>query len=336
MQIIPLIRELREKSKRNHRRDAIAIWNEKDRLDGKITDAFVFIMRTTGCRWAKISGCSMCGYYNDTNPAISEEDLISQVDYASSKYTGQKIVKIFTSGSFFDDEEVPKAVRMRVYDAFADADRIIVETRPEFIDENTIQEIQQAGNIMVALGLESANNETLMYRINKGFSVEHYIKASKKLISNKTPIKTYLLLKPPFMTEKQAIEEAAESAKFAAKYSEVISINPMNIQNNTLVEYLWRKGEYRAPWLWSLLEVLKRTVELPAEIVSFPTAAGTHRGAHNCGKCDEKIVKKIVDFSLTQDPQYLNDADEISCECRKIWEKIVATEDYLWDYSVNL
>ncbi|EDY34686.1 hypothetical protein ABOONEI_932 [Aciduliprofundum boonei T469] len=134
------------------------------------------------------------------------------------------------------------------------------------------------------------------------------------------------------MSERQAIEEAIYSVEFASQYSEIVSVNPMNIQNYTLVEYLWRRGEYRAPWLWSVVEVLKRTANLDADVVSFPTAGGKTRGAHNCGKCDEKVLKAIENFSLTQN---LASLENLSCSCKERWRKIVNYEDYLWDYSIN-
>ncbi len=327
-----IIRDLRNRANRRDKRNLISVWSEKERFKNKIVDSLVIILRTKGCRWAYHSGCSMCGYFNDTNTKIKEEDLINQINEAREKYNGEKVIKIFTSGSFLDDWEVPPKVREYAYDVFKNADRIIVESRPEFVTEEKAKIMSNKGNIMVALGLESANNETLLHRINKGFTIEDYIKAAKILMEQDVPIKTYILLKPPFMTERQAIEEAVYSVEFACRYSEIVSVNPMNIQNYTLVEYLWRRGEYRAPWLWSVVEVLKRTYNVDADVISFPTAGGKVRGAHNCGKCDERVLKAIEDFSLTQDIKFL---ENLNCDCIERWKKIVNYEDYLWDYSIN-
>jgi len=326
------IRELRKRANRRDKRGLISAWSEKDRFQGKVVDSFVIILRTKGCRWAYHSGCSMCGYFNDTNPKMKEEDLLNQINEAFEKYKDEEVVKVFTSGSFLDDWEVPPNVQNALYEKFSSAKRIIVESRPEYVTREKTRELAEMGNIMVALGLESANNETLIKRINKGFKVEDYVKAAEILKEFDIPIKTYILLKPPFMTERQAIEEAIYSVRFASSYSEIISVNPMNIQNYTLVEYLWRRGEYRAPWLWSVVEVLKRTAQLDADVVSFPTAGGKARGAHNCGKCDEKVLKAIENFSLKQDIAYLENLD---CPCKERWKKIVDYEDYLWDYSIN-
>ncbi|ADD08631.1 archaeosine biosynthesis radical SAM protein RaSEA [Candidatus Aciduliprofundum boonei] len=326
------IRELRKRAKREDKRNLISVWSEKDRLQGRIVDSFVIILRTKGCRWAYHSGCSMCGYFNDTNPRMSDEDLLNQINEAFEKYKNEEVVKVFTSGSFLDDWEVPPKIQNALYDKFSSAKRIIVESRPEYVTREKAKKIAERGNIMVALGLESANNETLRKRINKGFKVEDYVRAAEILNEFDIPVKTYILLKPPFMSERQAIEEAIYSVEFASQYSEIVSVNPMNIQNYTLVEYLWRRGEYRAPWLWSVVEVLKRTANLDADVVSFPTAGGKTRGAHNCGKCDEKVLKAIENFSLTQN---LESLENLNCSCKERWRKIVNYEDYLWDYSIN-
>ncbi len=329
--VVKLITQLRREGRRTERKNLIGAWTERDRLNGEVVDSFVIILRTSGCKWAKISGCSMCGYYNDTSPEISEDDLMNQIREAKSRYRGEKLVKIYTSGSFLDDNEVPARVQEEILREFSSAERVIVESRPEFVNKDKIEFLRGFGNVMVALGLESANDKTLIFRINKGFLVRHYVKAATRLNEAKIPVKTYILLKPPFMSEGEAILEAVKSIEFASQYSEQISLNPMNIQRNTLVEYLWSRGEYRPPWLWSVVEVLERT-HGAGEIVSYPTAGGTKRGAHNCGKCDDRVLKAIYEYSWHQDLSYLQDLD---CKCRELWRRIVKYGPYLWDYSAE-
>ncbi|PNX45885.1 MAG: radical SAM protein, partial [Thermoplasmata archaeon M9B1D] len=47
-------------------KEPVSFWSEKDILNKKVVDAFVIILRTRGCSWALKSGCSMCGYFNDS------------------------------------------------------------------------------------------------------------------------------------------------------------------------------------------------------------------------------------------------------------------------------
>ena len=320
------IKKIREDVRRKDKpRKYIAAWQEEDWYNGK-KDAFTIILRSSGCRWALQSGCSMCGYYNDTNKnKVDYDSIITQINNASEKYDKEKIVKIFTSGSFFDDREIDSKAQLAILKKFKNAELVIVESRPEFITEQKMKEFSDIENLMVAIGLESANNDVLENCINKGFSVEDYVQAAKILKKFKVPLKTYLLVKPPFLTEKEAIEDAINSAKFASQYSEIISFNPVNVQNYTLVNFLWKRGKYRPPWLWSVLEILKETHKL-GTVVSYPTAGGMRKGAHNCGDCDSRVLKAIEDFSKTQNPKYLK-VDE--CECIKEWKELMNLEDFI-------
>src|SRR3989441_11617737 len=87
-------------------REIISTWTEKDLLDGKVVDAWVIIFRTRGCYWAHASGCSMCGYVNDTAVDVSDAELRHQLDSVLSRHPDQPMVKEYTSGNFFDDHEL--------------------------------------------------------------------------------------------------------------------------------------------------------------------------------------------------------------------------------------
>ena len=121
----------------------VRCWSEKDVLAGKIVDAFVIILRTKGCSWALNSGCSMCGYFNDSAwENVSDEQLLSQMKSALEKYSNEKFVKIFTSGSFLDKKEIKPKVREKILSTlYKTADKVSVESRPEYITEETLNKI---------------------------------------------------------------------------------------------------------------------------------------------------------------------------------------------------
>ncbi len=322
-----IVRSLRPKeAKEFDETKPIAMWRERDTVNGEIVDAFVLILRTRGCYWALNSGCTMCGYINDARmEPVSTENLRKQMEKVMKRYKGERVVKIFTSGSFLDPNEIAPDMQREILEDFSSADRLIIESLPEFIQESTLAKLKQP-NLEIAIGLESASDEVLERSINKSFRVKDYVRAAETLNSMEIPLKTYILLKPPFLTEKEAIEDAVRSIIFASKYSKEISLNPINIQNHTLVHHLWRRREYRAPWLWSVVEVIKRAKPEIGDVwlVSWPTAGGKERGAHNCGKCDKSVLRAIEEFSLTQD---LSVFDNLSCECRDSWEDYMKIQD---------
>ena len=124
-------------------------------------------------------------------------------------------------------------------------------------------------------------------------------------------------MKPPYLNEKDAIEDAVQSAIDAAPHVDKISINPVNVQKNTVVEKLWFRNEWTAPWLWSVVEVLERCKDLPVRVYSDPTGGGTRRGAHNCHQCNKKILEGLKKHRLGK-----GDLSGLICECKSRWEVV--------------
>lgn len=326
-------RELKKNFKPRDKGNHVKTWSEKDYLEGiGVVDAFVIILRTRGCSWAVKTGCSMCGYFNDSAwRKLSADNILSQFNMAMKNYNGEQIVKIFTSGSFLDENEMPKIALEKILLNLADKTRkISIETRPEYVTEERLKEIRKLvdkSDLEISIGLESANNKILEYSINKGFKFEDYRKAAKIIIENDLKLKTYLLVKPPFLTEREAINDCIDSAKKIMGFPGTISLNPVCIQKNTVVEYLWKNKEYRPPWLWSITEILKtlgknkkNNIRVKCDIV----AGGRERGAHNCGKCDHLVLNKIRNFSLHQNIEELKD---VYCECKEEWKEYLDLQE---------
>ncbi|MDI9646062.1 MAG: archaeosine biosynthesis radical SAM protein RaSEA [Archaeoglobales archaeon] len=294
----------------------LKFWREKERLKDEIVDCLTAIITTRGCAWNR---CYMCSYARESRQ-VSEKELIEQIDAVFKNKA--KVYKIFTSGSFFDDSELPKFVREYVARKFKEvgAEKLIVESRPEFIEEDKLSIFEDI-NLEVGIGLESADDFIREKCVNKGFKFEDFLIASKKLKSFGFRVKAYLLLKPPFLSEKEAVEDALNSIKKIESIADVVSLNLTNVQKNTLVEKLWYAGLYRPPWLWSAIEVLRKS---DLDIICDPVAAGKSRGPHNCYSCDLEVAKAIRNFSLTQDKSYL----EVYCECKRKWEVAIELENY--------
>jgi radical SAM enzyme (TIGR01210 family) len=120
------------------------------------------------------------------------------------------------------------------------------------------------------------------------------------------------------MSEGDSLNDALRSIEHISREfpGSRISINPMNIQKGTAVEKLYNRGIYKPPWLWTLVEVLLKGNEKTdsgVHLMSSPTAGGKRRGAHNCGKCDETVLRGIERFSIDNDPSHL----QIECQCRE-------------------
>jgi len=299
-----------------------ALWKEKDMASGKTVDAMVIIMRTSGCAWAKTCGCTMCGYGQASMKGVTPDDLMRQLDQALKKYDNEPFVKIYTSGSFLDDKEVPPEIRERIFDSFKGAERILFESRPEFITEDVLKTVPK--NVTIALGLESSNPEILEISVRKGFTPDDSRRAGMMIKKAGLKVRTYLLLKPLYLNEKDAIDDAISSVMFADRFSDEISVNPVNVQKFTLIERIWKKGDYRPPWIWSLIHVMKECAgSINARLMSSPSGGGTQRGVHNCGTCDKDALDAVERFSFSQN---IKDIETVSCDCKKKWNDVMAAE----------
>ena len=297
------------------------------------------VIPTRGCSWAlsESGGCSVCGYVNDSshNQPIPVQRILKEINHSLSHVDSEKPIefKLYNSGSFFDENDVPRRLRLQIIDIIRKSSNIIqlsVESRPEFL-LNNIDVVKESKKMLepikleIGVGLESSNNAILTDCLNKGSSIENYRKSVQMIRSLDIRIKSYILIKPPFLTERETINDAIKTVQDAVEIgTDVISLNPCNVQNGTLVNLLQKRDRYQPPWLWSVLYIVKiiRDRFPNLKIICEPTAAGKRRGTHNCGKCDKKVVNLIN--KIINKEQITNDFSTI-CSCYMKWKVLVET-----------
>lgn len=312
-----------------------AVWRSTDHFNGETVDTLTIIFRTSGCWWGKAGGCTMCGFvYDSAKTPPQPEELEKQLENAMQK--GERLerfmVKIFTSGSFLDKKEIPVETRKNILGKLADDERVfkvIVESRPEFVTDGILKSCLDAlGNTAfeVSIGLETSSDNIRRNSINKGFKFTDFTNAATVAGNNGVSMKAYLLLKPLFLSEKEALEDIVKTIDDVAGYAQTISINLCNVQNGTYVEQLWQRGQYRPPWLWSIVEILQRTKQKHPELVitSDPVGAGSKRGPHNCRICSRDVSDAVHLFSRTQDLSVL---EGLNCECKELWKKVLELDN---------
>jgi hypothetical protein len=317
--------------------DYIRCWSEDDVLDGKPCKALVVILKTRGCTWALAGGCTMCGYANESAwQKVTAEQLVAQFDKAWRQYAGEALVKIYTSGSFLDRHEVmpeaQRAILERIATRAVEGDvpgvrKVAFESLPGFIDADTFGPISGlVPKLEVGIGVESCNDRVLRDSVNKGHGFAAFPKAAAHCRDHGVSVKAYLMCKPPFLTEADALVDATTTIIAAAPDSDVVSLNPTNVQGRTVVDALFRRGRYRAPWLWTIVHALRdgdeavRVAGFTGILKSDVIAAGQSRGAHNCGACDERVVGYLKQYKATQERGWLNDClAKVQCRCREEW-----------------
>jgi radical SAM enzyme (TIGR01210 family) len=329
-----VMREVRARNDESHDpREPTRVWLDEDNTPDGVYDSLTIILNTGGCRWARAGGCTMCGYVAESveGGTVPHEDLMTQVEHCldherehADEPAGQ--VKIYTSGSFLDEREVPAETREAIAEAFADRDRMVVESLPDFVDREKIADFTDREiETDIAVGLETATDRIRHDCVNKYFDFAEFEEAAAEARVADAGVKAYLLMKPPFLSEQEAIADMKSSVRRCGAVDGVhtVSMNPTNVQRYTMVEDLYHAGGYRPPWLWSIAEVLEATADEECIVVSDPVGHGSDRGPHNCGECDDRVQRAIKDFDLRQDPTVF---EQVSCECERTWEAVVERE----------
>ncbi|MFB6166388.1 MAG: archaeosine biosynthesis radical SAM protein RaSEA, partial [Haloarculaceae archaeon] len=281
----------------------------------------------------RAGGCTMCGYVAESveGGSVSHEDLMAQIDVClrherenADEECG--LIKIYTSGSFLDEREVPAETRRAIAETFADRDRIVVESLPDFVESQKLADFTDRGlETDVAVGLETATDRVRHDCVNKYFDFADFEAAAAEAEAAGAGVKAYLLMKPLFLSESEAVADMRRSIERCADVSgcHTVSMNPTNVQRHTMVEEAYHDGGYRPPWLWSVAEVLESTADEDVIVVSDPVGHGSDRGPHNCGDCDDRVQTAIKDFDLRQDPSVF---EQVSCDCERTWEEVLSRE----------
>lgn len=304
----------------------------KEEYAGEIIECLTVIFKSGGCTWNR---CKMCGYKSERYHKMAAEELSARIRQQLSWVLGEfrpdsyQMVKIFTSGSFFDTTEVPSDARNAIGEAFK-GKIVIAESRTEYVKKDVVSDFigiiddsSWEKPFYVAMGLETTNDYIREKCIDKGHTFDDFKDAVREGRDAGAGIKTYLMMKPPYLTESESLLDMQKSIKESAPYSDIISMNLCTVQNRTEVERLWKQKAYRPPYLWSVLQVL---IDSDIHIHSDPVGGGKRRGPHNCGKCDWDIVDAIKDYSLTNDKDLLKVYFDKGCDCMEEWRYVLKEE----------
>ena len=130
-----------------------------------------------------------------------------------------------------------------------------------------------------------------------------------------------MLLKPPFLTEGKAIEEASDTLQEARRIGfDSVSLEPASLHEYTLMHALNLAGCYQVPWLWSVLKVAQTASELSdfriGGVGFFPRPMNVAHNRHADGSddCNERIWVAIKEYGRTRSLDVFSDID---CACRR-------------------
>ena len=293
------------------------------RSDGRRLFRMKVILMSNGC---SIPTCTMCPFTNENNYNNKEQsnnNLIEQVRSVLSPQ-GQiskcQQVALYNDGSFFSPQEIPNPILLEIGKLVSQSgiEVLTVESLPQFITkERLLPFLEVLGNVKleVGIGLQSSNDIIREYCVNTSFSIEEFERSIDLLNSNNVQVKTYLMLKPPFLSEEEGVEDALTSMNYCIMNGlNYVTICPTRVSRNTLAWELLKSGYYKPPNLWSIVDVLNEQPKNLTTRIACINLKGTDFEAiypDSCPKCAGSLIEALENFSLSND---LNDLPK-RCEC---------------------
>lgn len=311
-------------------------------FDGKLMKGALLFYGGTGCTWnTRTGGCFICPYSTgDEKVGVTQENVRKQIEFLRT-YDPLKeleLVYLFPC-SAFDEKEISLPNQRLLWEVVSELDNleyVVFESRPEYITRDILEELSDVisdKQICVYIGLETSNDFIRKYCINKGYTFNMFKRKCELLQELGMSACAFLLLKPPFLTEKEAIQDCVSSIKDTVGLVRNIILMVANTAHYTIMESLSEMGVYKPVWLWSVTEVLQqldkeerkkvqlggcfynRNTQGIADFVQVEHTPAFYQFPENCGKCDVEVIKRLMDFNQHKQ------LEDFWCTCKKDWEK---------------
>ncbi len=317
------------------------IW--EGHFDGHPIERVIIYLRSSGCFWAiresqqkgsKFrAGCLDCQHSvagTTLGVSISAASYVRQFVDLFSRYdfSHYPVLCLYNEGSFYNERELPREARREILGLIGANPHIrgvILESLPEFLTDNLLEEttrLLRGKALEIGIGLESADPWVRDFCVNKSYDLTRFDQAAR-IVKRHASLLAYVLLKPSFLTEAEALEDALLTTRYAfERGADVVSIEPVNTGEYNMCGALSRLGLYRVPWLWTVLDVVRASAPLGEVRVGGSQFAPQYdRCARNCMTCTPLIYSALRRYNGSCD---IRDIEGLSCACSSEWRAELA------------
>jgi uncharacterized Fe-S cluster-containing MiaB family protein len=272
--------------------------------------------------------CLFCDLWKHaTDERVPVGAIPRQIDHALARLPAARHVKLYNNGNFFDRQAIPAEDYAAIAKRVAGFRTVIVENHPklcgaaclEFRDllrgekrQSSAGDSRRRGDadapqLEIALGLETVHPEILP-RLNKQMTLEDFRRAASFLTAHEIAVRAFVLLKPPFMLERECVDWALRSIEFAFDCEvRVCSVIPTR-SGNGVMDRLEREGQFAPPRMASLEATLERGLALARGRVLVDL--WDVERFQNCDRCGPARSDRLRQMNLSQ--QIL---PAIACSC---------------------
>ncbi len=253
--------------------------------------------------------CLFCDLWkNTTDETVPEGAIIEQIDFALARLPAARHIKLYNSGNFFDPNAIPAQDLSEIAQRVAQFRTVIVEDHPRFCNDACLHfRDELRGQLEIAIGLETIHPEVLP-ALNKRMTVEDFDHAAEMLAIGGIALRTFVLLKPPFLEEEEGVEWALKTVEHAFDQgARVCSVIPVR-GGNGVMDLLERGREFAPPRLGSIEKAAAAGIGLDRGRV-FVDLWDAERFA-TCSNCAAARIARLSQMNLTQQVPA-----KIECDC---------------------
>ena len=276
--------------------------------DGAIEDVATIFLTNRECPFR----CLMCDLWqNTTDQRVPVGSIPAQIDYAFEqlpRLQSARHIKLYNSGNFFDAQAIPPEDLPAIVERVRGYKTVIVENHPKLCGPKCVEFRDALGTqVEIAVGLETAHPKVLP-RLNKQMTPDDFKRAVEFLVSNHIRVRTFILLRPPFLSEDEGLEWAIRSTEFAFDCGvSCCAIIPTRAGNG-MMERLQGEGHFSPPEFSSLEATMKAGLAMNRGRV-FADLWDAERFLP-CDDCRPDRIERMNQMNLTQ--QLL---PTIKCHC---------------------
>jgi radical SAM enzyme (TIGR01210 family) len=254
--------------------------------------------------------CLMCDLWQNTLTEPVEGGAIpAQIDFALSQLPTARHIKLYNSANFFDPMSIPVSDYAAIVERVCGFQSVIVENHPKLTGPRCLKFrdllAEHGVELEVALGLETIHPEVLP-RLNKQMTLDDFDRAVAFLTDAGIRVRSFVLLRPPFLSEQEGVEWAVKSVEHAFEVGvSVCSIVPTRAGNGML-EQLQQEGLFSPPSLAAMDETLELcltesclTTAKPATQRVFVDLWDAEKFA-SCPNCATSRIERLRRMNLSQ------------------------------------
>ncbi|HEV2394393.1 MAG TPA: radical SAM protein [Verrucomicrobiae bacterium] len=263
---------------------------------GRVRSSAVILLANKECPWR----CLMCDLWKQSLDGPTPPGAIpKQIELALAQLgAAPEQLKLYNSGSFFDMAAIPVADYPAIAEKIAAVDHVVVESHPRLIGERSLRFRDLLdGSLEVAMGLETVH-PLVLPRLNKRFDLEQFARAARFLVKEGISARAFVLVKPPFLPEEEAVEWALKTAEFAFDCGvKVVTLIPTRAGNGAM-DALMQDGEFSPPRLATLEQALEQVLKR-AQVRVFADTWDLDQFSI-CPVCLPERRQRIHQMNLTQ------------------------------------